>query len=57
MASILIARCLIGLVLYSDTRKLKDLPGTVPILSDIEEARALQYKCECIESFLIDQGM
>ncbi|OTB16040.1 hypothetical protein K445DRAFT_22359 [Daldinia sp. EC12] len=37
--------------------KSQNLPGTVPILSDIEEARALQYKCECIESFLIDQGL
>ncbi|KAI2621081.1 hypothetical protein GGR54DRAFT_87781 [Hypoxylon sp. NC1633] len=35
----------------------QNLPGTVPILSDVEEARALQYKCECIESFLIDQGL
>ncbi|RYP04184.1 hypothetical protein DL765_010285 [Monosporascus sp. GIB2] len=32
-------------------------PGTIPVLSDVEEARALQYKCECIESYLIDQGL
>ncbi|KAI1094805.1 hypothetical protein F5B19DRAFT_443510 [Rostrohypoxylon terebratum] len=37
--------------------KNQNLPGTVPILSEVEEARALQYKCECIESFLIDQGL
>ncbi|XXG99062.1 Translation machinery-associated protein 22 [Hypoxylon texense] len=37
--------------------KSQNLPGTVPVLSDVEEARALQYKCECIESFLIDQGL
>ncbi|RYO76520.1 hypothetical protein DL762_002088 [Monosporascus cannonballus] len=32
-------------------------PGTIPVLSDVEEARALQYKCECIENYLIDQGL
>ncbi|KAI0172322.1 hypothetical protein GGR52DRAFT_549904 [Hypoxylon sp. FL1284] len=37
--------------------KSQNLPGTLPVLSDAEEARALQYKCECIESFLIDQGL
>ncbi|KAL7628147.1 hypothetical protein AAE478_002345 [Parahypoxylon ruwenzoriense] len=37
--------------------KSQNFPGTVPILSDVEEARALQYKCECIESSLIDQGL
>jgi hypothetical protein len=34
----------------------KELLAPVPILSEIEEARALQYRCECIESSLIDQG-
>lgn len=37
--------------------KSQNFPGTVPILSDVEEARTLQYRCECIESFLIDQGL
>ncbi|RYP46703.1 hypothetical protein DL768_007136 [Monosporascus sp. mg162] len=39
---------------FADSRR---FPGTIPVLSDIEEARALQYKCECIESYLIDQGL
>ncbi|KAH6660562.1 hypothetical protein BKA67DRAFT_548440 [Truncatella angustata] len=34
-----------------------DFPNAPPILSEVEEARALQYKCECIESLLIDQGV
>ncbi|KAI5865021.1 hypothetical protein GGS23DRAFT_404829 [Durotheca rogersii] len=37
--------------------KSQNMLGTVPVLSDAEEARALQYRCECIESFLIDQGL
>ncbi|KAI1499665.1 hypothetical protein F5X99DRAFT_410852 [Biscogniauxia marginata] len=35
----------------------QNIAGTIPILSDVEEARSLQYKCECIESCLIDEGM
>ncbi len=31
--------------------------GTYPVLCDVEEARSLQYRCECVESFLIDQGL
>ncbi|KAI0478741.1 hypothetical protein GGR56DRAFT_338597 [Xylariaceae sp. FL0804] len=34
----------------------RNFAGSVPILSDVEEARALQYKCECIESYLIDEA-
>ena len=29
----------------------------IPLLSEIEEARALQYQCECIETACIDRGM
>ncbi|KAI1634325.1 hypothetical protein F4809DRAFT_651917 [Biscogniauxia mediterranea] len=35
----------------------QNFTGNIPILSDVEEARSLQYKCECIESFLIDEGL
>lgn len=35
----------------------QNLSVTPPILSEVEEARALQYKCECIESLLIDRGV
>ncbi|KAK6078721.1 hypothetical protein SCUP234_06059 [Seiridium cupressi] len=35
----------------------QNLAGKPPNLSEAEEARALQYKCECIESLLIDQGV
>ncbi|KAI8629236.1 hypothetical protein F5Y19DRAFT_485132 [Xylariaceae sp. FL1651] len=35
----------------------QNLSGNVPILSEIEEARSLQYRCECIESYLIDEGL
>ncbi|KAK7738975.1 hypothetical protein SLS62_011332 [Diatrype stigma] len=34
-----------------------EFQGRYPVLSDVEEARSLQYRCECIESFLIDQGL
>lgn len=37
-------------------RSLTDLPGGVSTLSEIEEARVLQYQCECLESACIDQG-
>lgn len=33
------------------------LPGGVSTLSEIEEARVLQYQCECLESACIDQGV
>ncbi|KAK8088252.1 Zinc finger protein RME1 [Apiospora hydei] len=35
----------------------QNLATAIRPLSDAEEARALQYKCECIESSLIDQGL
>ncbi|KAI1336462.1 hypothetical protein F5Y15DRAFT_427102 [Xylariaceae sp. FL0016] len=35
----------------------QNFAGTVPVLSDVEEARSLQYRCECIESYLIDEGL
>ncbi|KAI1327461.1 hypothetical protein F5Y16DRAFT_410242 [Xylariaceae sp. FL0255] len=35
----------------------QNLSGLIPVLSDSEEARSLQYRCECIESCLIDQGL
>ncbi|KAK8027943.1 hypothetical protein PG991_004999 [Apiospora marii] len=36
---------------------LQDLATAIRPLSDAEEARALQYKCECIESSLLDQDL
>lgn len=33
-----------------------DLSDRIPLLSEIEEARALQYYCECIEAAFLDQG-
>ncbi|KAK3330852.1 hypothetical protein B0H66DRAFT_76905 [Apodospora peruviana] len=39
---------------YSDDHQLSD---KIPPLSDIEEARALQYQCECIETACLDQGV
>ncbi|KAI1351182.1 hypothetical protein F5Y01DRAFT_130613 [Xylaria sp. FL0043] len=35
----------------------QNLSGNVPVLCEIEEARSLQYRCECIESYLIDEGL
>ncbi|KAK8137819.1 hypothetical protein PG984_001199 [Apiospora sp. TS-2023a] len=35
----------------------QNLATAIRPLSDAEEARALQYKCECIESSLLDQGL
>ncbi|KAK6865648.1 hypothetical protein PG995_002176 [Apiospora arundinis] len=35
----------------------QNLATAIRPLSEAEEARALQYKCECIESSLIDQGL
>jgi hypothetical protein len=32
------------------------LSGSITPLSEIEEARALQYQCECIEMACLDQG-
>ncbi|KAI1079453.1 hypothetical protein F5B20DRAFT_590617 [Whalleya microplaca] len=34
----------------------QNVAGSIPVLSDVEEARALQYKCECLESHLIDEA-
>ncbi|KAI1304790.1 hypothetical protein F5Y03DRAFT_395313 [Xylaria venustula] len=34
----------------------QNLSGNIPVLCEIEEARSLQYQCECIESYLIDEG-
>ncbi|KAL2020682.1 hypothetical protein VTK56DRAFT_8078 [Thermocarpiscus australiensis] len=38
---------------YADDHQISD---RIPPLSDIEEARALQYQCECIEAACLDQG-
>lgn len=35
----------------------QNLSGNIPVLCEIEEARSLQYRCECIESYLIDEGL
>ncbi|GAP90464.1 putative zinc finger protein [Rosellinia necatrix] len=35
----------------------QNLTGSVPVLCEVEEARSLQYQCECIESYLIDEGL
>ncbi|KAK4240701.1 hypothetical protein C8A03DRAFT_13004 [Achaetomium macrosporum] len=34
-----------------------ELSGNIPLLSEIEEARVLQYQCECIETACLDQGI
>ncbi|KAK3394041.1 hypothetical protein B0H63DRAFT_33143 [Podospora didyma] len=39
---------------YVDDNQLSD---KIPPLSDIEEARTLQYQCECIETACLDQGV
>ncbi|KAK4231041.1 hypothetical protein QBC38DRAFT_355541 [Podospora fimiseda] len=39
---------------YAEKNQLSD---KIPILSDIEEARALQYHCECIETACLEQGV
>ncbi|KAK4187986.1 hypothetical protein QBC35DRAFT_216147 [Podospora australis] len=43
-----------GLRAYADDNQLSD---KIPHLSDIEEARALQYRCECIETACLEQGV
>ncbi|KAJ2984630.1 hypothetical protein NUW58_g5957 [Xylaria curta] len=35
----------------------QNLSGIVPVLCELEEARSLQYRCECFESYLIDEGI
>ncbi|KAI0197759.1 hypothetical protein F4808DRAFT_289193 [Astrocystis sublimbata] len=35
----------------------QNLPGNFPVLCEIEEARSLQYRCECIESDLAEKGL
>ncbi|KAH8905577.1 hypothetical protein BR93DRAFT_854162, partial [Coniochaeta sp. PMI_546] len=45
---------LLVLEAYATDNRLSD---KIPRLSDIEEARALQYRCECIESACIEQGV
>ncbi|ETS87534.1 hypothetical protein PFICI_01362 [Pestalotiopsis fici W106-1] len=45
---------LMALEIYAQNQ---NLSTTAPILSEVEEARTLQYKCECIESLLIDRGV
>ncbi|KAB5536578.1 hypothetical protein GE09DRAFT_1176484 [Coniochaeta sp. 2T2.1] len=45
---------LLALEAYANENRLSD---KIPRLSEIEEARALQYRCECIESACIDQGV
>jgi hypothetical protein len=37
-------------------RDTADLSAKIPVLSEIEEARALQYQCECIETACLEQG-
>ncbi|KAH6630659.1 hypothetical protein B0J18DRAFT_407882 [Chaetomium sp. MPI-SDFR-AT-0129] len=39
---------------YADDHQLS---GSITPLSEIEEARALQYQCECIETACLDQGI
>lgn len=39
----------------SDTLSI-DLSDKIAVLSEIEEARSLQYQCECIESAFVEQG-
>ncbi|EGO53404.1 hypothetical protein NEUTE1DRAFT_92658 [Neurospora tetrasperma FGSC 2508] len=39
---------------YADENLLSD---KIPVLSDIEEARSLQYQCECIESACLEHGV
>ncbi|KAK3363043.1 hypothetical protein B0T25DRAFT_595969 [Lasiosphaeria hispida] len=39
---------------YADELQLSD---KIPLLSDIEEARALQYRCECIEAACLSKGV
>ncbi|KAI2635021.1 hypothetical protein GGS21DRAFT_490230 [Xylaria nigripes] len=43
-----------GLETYARNQNLSS--GKIPVLSEIEEARSIQYRCECIESYLIDLG-
>ncbi|KAI0025343.1 hypothetical protein F4780DRAFT_790951 [Xylariomycetidae sp. FL0641] len=43
-----------GLQAFTQSQNLR---GTIPTLSAVEEARSVQYQCECIESYLIDQGL
>ncbi|KAK0718794.1 hypothetical protein B0T21DRAFT_295597 [Apiosordaria backusii] len=39
---------------YADDNQLSD---KIPLLSEIEEARILQYNCECIEAACLEQGV
>ncbi|CCC06246.1 unnamed protein product [Sordaria macrospora k-hell] len=39
---------------YADNENLSS--DKIPVLSDIEEARSLQYQCECIESACLEHG-
>jgi hypothetical protein len=34
-----------------------DLGQHIPLLSDVEEARAIQYRCECLELICLQQSM
>lgn len=43
-----------ALLLYAEDHH---LTGGIPNLSEIEEARFLQYQCECLESACVDQGV
>ncbi|EFQ28731.1 zinc finger protein [Colletotrichum graminicola M1.001] len=38
---------------YSETHRLS---STTPIISELEEARSLQHRCECIEVAFLEQG-
>ncbi|TQN66448.1 hypothetical protein CSHISOI_08967, partial [Colletotrichum shisoi] len=42
-----------GLQAYSEVHRLS---SNVPIISELEEARSLQYRCECIETAFLEQG-
>ncbi|OBR05129.1 Zinc finger protein [Colletotrichum higginsianum IMI 349063] len=42
-----------GLQAYSEVHRLS---SNVPINSELEEARSLQYRCECIETAFLEQG-
>ena len=52
-----VARCIIAICLIQSSDAISiDLSDKIPVLSEIEEARSLQYQCECIESAFVEQG-
>lgn len=50
------ARRIRDVPIRTDTSALLGLASRIPILSEAEEARALQYRCECLEAALFQQG-